>query len=111
MTLQIEPSIARNLPIMVKEPLAKMPPAKQSVFVEEYKRRRKSKILMVALAILFPIQLFLLGKTGLGVVFWLTGGGMGIWWFVEVFLTSKRVTEFNGDIAIRIMRDMKLMGS
>lgn len=109
MSLQIEASIARELPIMVKEPLSKMSVENQSMFVEEYKRKSKSKGLMIILAIFFPIHLFLLGKTGLGIAYWLTGGGMGIWWLIEIFMASKRATEFNGDLGTQIMRDMKLM--
>lgn len=111
MSLEIEQSIARDLPIMVKEPLSKLPTDKQSVFAEEYKKRSKSKGLMIVLAILFPIQLFLLGKTGLGIAYWVTGGGMGIWWFIEIFLTSKRVSDYNGDIGIAVLRDMKMMSA
>ena len=98
MGLQVEASVANSLPLMVKEPLSKMPVERQSVFVEEFKKKQKSKGVMIALAIFFPIQLFLLGKTGLGIVYWLTGGGMGFWWLIEIFLTSKRVDEYNGDV-------------
>ena len=65
---------------------------------------------MLALAIFFPIQLFLLGKTGLGVAYLLTAGGCGIWWIVEIFLTKGRVNSFNEDLARTLMRDMKIMG-
>lgn len=111
MPLQIEPSIAKYLPMMIKEPLSKMPTEKQALFVEEYKKQCKSNGLMIALAILFPIQLFLLGKSGLGIAYWFTFGGMGVWWVVEIFLTPKRVSDFNGDVGMQIMRDMKLMAS
>ena len=111
MTLQIEPSIARDLPIMVKEPLSKLPTEQQSVFSEEFQKRCKSKGLMIALAVLFPIQLFLLGKTGLGIAFWLTGGGIGIWWLIEIFMTPKRVSDFNGDVSVQVLRDMKMMAA
>ncbi len=110
MPLEIENSIADQLPSIVKEALSKMPPEKQSQFVEDYKRKSKSYGAMLALSILFPIQLFLLGKTGLGVAFLLTGGGCFVWWIVEIFLTNKRVREFNEDVAKAIMRDMKVMG-
>ena len=111
MSLQIEESIAKVLPIMVKEPLSKMPAEKQSVFAEEFKKKGKSKGVMIALAIFFPIQLFFLDKKGLGIVYWLTGGGLGIWWLIEIFLTSKRVNEYNGDVGTVIMRDMKLLAA
>lgn len=64
---------------------------------------------MVFLAIFFPIQLFLLGKIGLGVVFLITGGGVWVWWIIECFLTPKRVREYNGDAASKILMEMKIM--
>jgi len=55
--------------------------------------------LIVALSILFPIQLFLLGRIGLGILFAVTGGGLGVWYIVEWFLTPGRVREYNAKVA------------
>ena len=66
---------------------------------------------MEALAILFPIQLFLLGKTGLGVAFLLTGGGFLVWWIVEWFLTPGRVRAYNESVATEVMMQMRLLAS
>ncbi|KIX15280.1 hypothetical protein X474_03665 [Dethiosulfatarculus sandiegensis] len=52
-----------------------------------------------------------MGKTGLGVAFLLTAGGLWVWYFVEIFLTPKRVREYNADIATSILRDMKILQS
>ena len=66
---------------------------------------------MVALAILFPIQLFLLNQTGLAIAFLLTGGGCGVWWIVEWFLTPGRVRKYNSEQADNILMQMRLMGT
>jgi len=79
------------------------------MFVEEFSRKSKSPVLMLVLAIFFPIQLILLGKIGLQIAFWFTLGGFGIWWFIEVCLAMKRTREFNEDVAKGIIRDMKIM--
>lgn len=73
------------------------------VFVTEYNRKKRSMALMVALAILFPIQLFLLGKVGLGILFLLTGGGFGVWYVIEWFLTPGRVTDYNTQQAMEAL--------
>lgn len=109
MALEIKPSIVKRLPITVKTALAKMSTEDQMAFEHEFKKKSKSTVVMVFLAMFFPIQLFVLGKTGLGVVFLLTGGGFGIWYFIEWFVTPKRVREINDDIATKILTDMKLM--
>ena len=63
---------------------------------------------MVVLAIFFPIQLFLLGKVLLGVLFWITLWGLLVWWVVEWFLTPRRVREFNGQVAMDVATEMHL---
>jgi hypothetical protein len=68
-------------------------------FVSAYEGRRRSMPLMMAFAILLPVQLFLLGKVLLGVVFLLTGGGFGVWYVVEWFLTPGRVRDYNKKVA------------
>ena len=55
--------------------------------------------LMMAFAILLPIQLFLLDKILLGIVFLITGGGFGVWYVVEWFLTPQRVRDYNTKVA------------
>jgi hypothetical protein len=111
MSIAISPSISNSLPATVKTALAKMPDEQQMLFEDEYKRKAKSTGLLTALAILFPIQLFMLGKTGLGIAFLITLGGMGIWWLIECFLTPSRVKSFNEDAATRLLTEMKIMNS
>lgn len=83
----------------------------QMMFQKQYEKKSKNTGIMVLLAIIFPIQLFLLGRTGLGIAFLFTlPFGVGIlWWIIEWFLTPKRVREYNGDIATKILTDMKLL--
>lgn len=61
---------------------------------------------MIALAIVFPIQLFFLGKPLLGILFLITGGGFGVWYVVEWFLTPGRVHEYNAKVADDILASM-----
>jgi len=111
LSLDINPSIVDKLPITVKSALSKMSTEEQMMFQEQYQKKSKSVGLMVFLAIVFPIQMFLLGKTGLGVVFILSLGGLYIWWIIEWFVTPKRVREYNGDVATKIVTEMKIMQS
>lgn len=77
--------------------------SQQAAFAEEYQRRKRSVALMMALAILFPIQLFLLGRIWLGILFLLTGGGFGVWYVIEWFLTPGRTRDFNDQVASEIL--------
>lgn len=71
----------------------------KSAFASRYNTAKRSMALMVALSILFPIQLFLLGKVLLGILFLITGGGFGVWYVIEWFLTPGRVREYNTKVA------------
>lgn len=96
-------------PLVVTAALNKMDDTQRLTFTLAYKARKRTKWVLIILAILFPIQHFLLGKTGMGVAFWLTGFGFGVWWIIEILMTSGRVDEYNGQIATEIARDVALM--
>jgi Na+/glutamate symporter len=84
-----------------------MTPEQQSVFEEEYKRTSRSMVAMMLLAFLFPIQLFFLKKTGLGVAFLLTGFFVGLGYFVMLVITPKMVKEYNADRANEAIRNIR----
>lgn len=109
MALEIKPGIEKTLTTTVKSALSKMSTEEQMMFQEQYERKSKGSGLMIFLAIFFPIQLLLLGKIGIGIAFWLTCGGLGIWWLIEIFLAPKRVREYNEDIATKILTDIKIL--
>ena len=96
-------------PPVVQSALMGMSNDQKLIFEAEYQRQSRTKGLLIVLAIIFPIQLFLLGKTGLGLIFWLTIGGFLIWWIIEIFLTSGRVDDYNARVATDIARDLKIM--
>ncbi len=68
-------------------------------FNAHYNSRKRSMALMMALAILLPVQLFLLGRVLLGILFLITGGGFGVWYVIEWFLTPGRVRDYNTRVA------------
>lgn len=107
----IPQNILNEISSSAKSSLIKLPEEQQNFFIEEYSKKKKDPTLMLVLAILFPIQLFLLGKTGLGVAYWLTGGGCGVWWIIELFLTNKRTKEYNEELATQILRNIKIINS
>ena len=98
-----------NYPPVVQAALVKMDEQQKLTFESMYNQGNKNKTLLIILSIVFPIQLFLLGKTGLGMAFLLTFGGFGTWYIVEWFLTPKRVDDFNAQLAIEIARNIKIM--
>ena len=61
MALELKPSVVAALPIMVKSALAKMPVEEQVMFQEMFEKKSKGLAVMLLLAVIFPIQHFLLG--------------------------------------------------
>ena len=94
---------------LVTAALSKMTDEQKLTFYSEYARQKKSAGVYVLLAILFPIQLVLLGRLGLQLAFWFTFGGLFVWWIIEWFLTPKRVQEYNDTIAVEIARNLSIM--
>jgi len=110
--IYIPASIADNLPSMVKNELAKMSAQKQEEFVEEFKRNVKSIGIAYLFLMFVPTMHYgYFRKWALQIVFWLTGGGFLIWWFIDLFRIPKLVKNYNKDIATDTMRNLKIMSS
>lgn len=88
-----------DLPPMAATAFQELSEEQKVAFVAAFNGRRRSMPLMMAFAILLPIQLFLLDRVLLGIVFLLTGGGFGVWYVVEWFLTPQRVRDYNTKVA------------
>lgn len=107
----IDSSILNCLPAMVKAELPKLSTEKQQAFVEEYKRRKKSLgLAYFFLLVCLSMPYGYLGKWGLQLVYWFTAAGGLIWLIILIFMLPGMVNNYNRDIAVEVMRDMKIMG-
>ena len=93
-------------PSLVWVALSKMTAEQRLTFESEYARQKKSVGWLVVLSIwpLPGLQLALLGRWGLLCAFLLTGGGGGVWYVIEWFLTPHRVREYNKNLAFALAR-------
>ena len=71
-----------------------MTPEQKMMFQSQYQNERKNPSTSLILAF-FGLHYFYLGKIGLGIVFWLTGGGFGIWWLIDLFRAKGMAEAFN----------------
>jgi hypothetical protein len=83
----------------------------RTAFASRYDSAKRSMALMMALSILFPVQLFFLGRVLLGILFLITGGGFGVWYVVEWFLTPGRVRAYNAGLASDILTSLGAVGT
>ena len=99
-----------GIPAKARPALMEMSDVQKTSFLSDYNRRKRSMGLMILLAFFFPIQLFFLGRIGLGILFWLTAWGLGVWYVVEWFLTPGRVRTYNERLALQIVQDLQVKG-
>ncbi|MCU0448655.1 MAG: TM2 domain-containing protein [Bernardetiaceae bacterium] len=97
--------IERELPFAVSSQLATLPEDYQKQFVREYNQRMKNVVVSYVLHFLFPtFQYLYVDKLLLQILFWFTGGGMGIWWFIDLFRIPGMTQERNREIADECLR-------
>ena len=92
---------------MVKNELAKLSAEKQNDFLHEFNRKAKSTGVGYIFWLLFGLHYAYLGKWGMQILFWLTGGGLLIWWFVDLFRVGGLIRDRNQDVAVDAMRNLK----
>ena len=103
----IPPSIANNLPAMVRNELVKLPAQKQEEFVEEYRRKAKSVGIAYLLWLLLGWHYVYLRKWGIQILFWLTAGGLFTWWLIDAFRIPGMIRDYNKDVAVDVLRNLK----
>lgn len=102
-------SIADNLPAMVRHELVKLTPQRQEEFVEEYRRKAKSVGVALLLWLLLGWHYAYLRKWGNQILFWVTLGGLLLWWFIDLFRLPGMIRDYNKDVSLDVLRDLKIL--
>jgi len=102
-TLVIPREIASSLSRTVREQLAYLTPDEQRAFLWRYRAQAKSPLVALMFLPLGWHYLYL-RKRGLQVLFWLTLGGLAVWWVSDLFRIRRLVRDYNRRVAGRIMR-------
>jgi len=105
----IPTSIYDNLPAMVRNELVKLTPQRQEEFVEEYRRKAKSTGPAYLLWLLLGWHYAYVRKWGIQVLFWVSVGGLFVWWFIDLFRISGMIRDYNKDVAVDVLRNLKAL--
>ena len=105
--LYLSNSIVGNLPAMVRNELAKLSSQKQEEFLEEYERKEKSIFVGYILWLLLGWHYAYQKKWGIQILFWITAGGLFIWWIIDIFRVPGMINNYNKDKAIEVMRNLR----
>ena len=58
--------------------------------------KNPTTVLVIAICLgWFGVDRFMVGDTGLGVLKLCTFGGLGVWWFIDLFITPKKAKQQN----------------
>jgi TM2 domain-containing membrane protein YozV len=96
---------------VVRNSLADLPASRQEEFLEEYRRRAKSPAPGHILWLLLGFHHIYLRKWGTQFLFWITVGGLWIWWIVDLLRIAGMVRDYNKDIATDVMRTVTALGA
>jgi TM2 domain-containing membrane protein YozV len=83
----------------------------QFQFQAQYNSARRDRTMILIVSIFlggFGIDRFLVGDIGLGILKLLTGGLLGILWFIDLFLIMGRADEYNRRKANEIAMFIKM---
>ncbi|NME71476.1 TM2 domain-containing protein [Flammeovirga aprica] len=99
----------KYLPYSMLVEFKEMPQEAQYEFFQEMKKFKRSKVIMYLLHF-FPLHVSLgyVGKWLEQFLFWITGGGFGVWWLVLLFTIPSEIKNFNRKVAQEIFKDIAL---
>jgi|GEM_PF-1182572 hypothetical protein len=81
----------------------RLPVAGQQSFVASFRARRKSKALTYVLAFALGLHYVYLEEWRTQLLFWVTGGGLGIWGILDLWRIPRLVREKNRQVAKELL--------
>lgn len=78
----------------------------QRAFLQEFYRKKKSIGLGYLCWFFFGLHYAYVGKWGIQLLFWLTGGGFLVWLIIDLFRIPGIVRNYNADHSSEIMRNV-----
>lgn len=100
-------NLLKELPLMVRNEIEKMGDNYIDSFLDEYLRRRKSEVVAYILWLFLGWHYIYLRKWLTQILFWGTLGGLFVWWFIDFFRIPNLVKDYNRDVAIQVLKDIK----
>jgi len=92
-----------SVPARVRERLAALPGPTQQAFHDAYRRRARSTATAYAICLLVGGQYGYVGRWGLQILFWVTVGGLLVWWTVDLFRIPAMVRRYNERVAQELL--------
>jgi len=100
--------LGKQIPEAVQRKVAAMDEINQEAFLSEFKKKCKSSN-VACFFWLFGFHYAYFGKWMIFIIFWLTCGGFGIWWLIDIFRLHGMVRDHNKTAAIDVLRDIQIL--
>lgn len=101
--------IRSEIPAVVKKSAQDWDEVDAENFVKEYEKNKKSVPISYLLLALFGWHYVYLEGWGKALLFWLTGGGLMVWWLVDFFRIPKLVRQANEEAAQEVAKDISML--
>jgi len=103
-----EARTVQSLPPSVQHTVAQMDTQSQNAFFNEFERKRKKVSIGYLIWMVCGLHYFYVKKAGLQVAFYLTVGGLGVWWFVDLFRMPGIVRDYNEQAAREALQTLSI---
>ncbi|WP_205502100.1 TM2 domain-containing protein [Rufibacter psychrotolerans] len=97
----------RQLPYAAQVDLPHLAPGLQQEFYRLYLAKQKSVLLAYGLWVFFGLHYAYVNKWGIQFLFWITAGGLGVWWFIDLFRIPKMVRRYNHAQAMQVLATLR----
>ncbi|MBT0813123.1 TM2 domain-containing protein [Litoribacter ruber] len=100
--------VRKYLTPALMEELSLLPSNKKMEFLELYLAQAKSLTwAYLALVLVFPFHYAYQDRWGKQVLFWVTAGGLFVWWAVDFFRIPGMIREYNENLGFRILERLE----
>ncbi len=100
--------ITSELPFTMQAQLQQLPADVQREFLREFEGRKRHVSLAYVLQIMFSAPYAYFNEWGKQILYWFTWGGLGIWWFINLFRLPAKVKRYNTKLADEILGRLML---
>ncbi len=101
--------MAELSPIEIAEMTKPLTEAQRAIFHHDFASDKKDRGTGMILAFLGYDRLWL-GDIALGILKYITAGGCGLWWLIDLFTVGGRIDDYNRNKATQILQALKISG-
>jgi len=95
------------VPARVRDELAALPAPTRAAFHEAFRRRGRSTATAYLICVLVGGQYGYVGQWALQILFWVTLGGLMVWWAVDLFRIPGMVRRYNERVSHEILEGLR----